>query len=256
LELRLLFINPPVDFKAKWETENSSLNTSSLKERIARCLFHFLLKPILYPGASLGKYFFIDKQKESRAREHLAKAGGVARRLQTPDGDSIAGTFLTAEAFQQKMSRYFERKTEGEESYWTLKEAYYTTEEGVKKPDSEGFKQVQELAEDCHLPLTVINDPQVKEPRFYAGPPSQGDRRAVILSHANAMISASYKSLAFYYLMRGFDVMLIDHRGYGKSGGAPSDKKCKLDYDTAFQYLRDKEKIPPGRIISHGHCLG
>jgi uncharacterized protein len=50
---------------------------------------------------------------------------------------------------------------------------------------------------------------------------------------------------------------LPDYRGYGHSKGAfPSEQSVSEDAATAWNYLTQDRKIPPGNIVIYGHSLG
>ncbi|EEY53579.1 serine protease family S09X, putative [Phytophthora infestans T30-4] len=52
------------------------------------------------------------------------------------------------------------------------------------------------------------------------------------------------------------NVMSYDYSGYGISEGEPSEEACYADIETAFAYLVNVKKIPPGKIILYGRSLG
>lgn len=55
----------------------------------------------------------------------------------------------------------------------------------------------------------------------------------------------------------GYNVMLADYRGYGKStGGAPSEAKVYEDAETAWQYMMKVRGVHPRRAFIYGHSLG
>lgn len=54
----------------------------------------------------------------------------------------------------------------------------------------------------------------------------------------------------------GLDLMLVDHRGYGRSIGTPTLALLEADGLTAFDYLRRVDGVDPARIIVHGQSLG
>jgi hypothetical protein len=49
--------------------------------------------------------------------------------------------------------------------------------------------------------------------------------------------------------------MALDYRGYGASGGRPTEAGLWLDARAAYDWLR-RRGVPPGRIVPHGHSLG
>lgn len=55
----------------------------------------------------------------------------------------------------------------------------------------------------------------------------------------------------------GYNVLMFDYRGYGKSsGGKPSEVKVYEDAESAWNYLINQRGIPPHRIFIYGHSLG
>ena len=54
----------------------------------------------------------------------------------------------------------------------------------------------------------------------------------------------------------GLNVFLFDYRGYGRSGGVPSEKGLYLDVLAAYDHLANDRKIPSARIIAFGRSLG
>ncbi len=54
----------------------------------------------------------------------------------------------------------------------------------------------------------------------------------------------------------GFNVLIIDYRGYGKSDGAPSEKGLYADGLAALDYLAREQGIDPTRVVLFGRSLG
>ncbi len=50
----------------------------------------------------------------------------------------------------------------------------------------------------------------------------------------------------------GSDVLVLDYRGYGKSGGTPSEGGVYLDADAGYEYVRGVEKP----VVIHGQSMG
>jgi len=58
----------------------------------------------------------------------------------------------------------------------------------------------------------------------------------------------------FYNL--GLGCFIFDYRGYGASGGKPTEEGTYLDAMAAYKWLTEEKKIPPGNIIIFGRSLG
>lgn len=88
--------------------------------------------------------------------------------------------------------------------------------------------------------------------------PTQAHKIGTLLFlHGNgANISANiYQALIFQKM--GFDVLLIDYRGYGKStGDFPSEESVYEDARVAWDYLVKSKNIKPQNIFVYGHSLG
>lgn len=54
----------------------------------------------------------------------------------------------------------------------------------------------------------------------------------------------------------GFSVLGYDYRGYGTSGGEPSETNACQDIEAAYHYLVDTLHTPPRRIVAMGQSLG
>ena len=64
--------------------------------------------------------------------------------------------------------------------------------------------------------------------------------------------------VAHYRLLQslGLNVLAVDYRGYGTSGGKPSEAGLYLDADATYDYLTNTLHVPPTRIIIYGWSLG
>jgi pimeloyl-ACP methyl ester carboxylesterase len=55
----------------------------------------------------------------------------------------------------------------------------------------------------------------------------------------------------------GFSVLVVDYRGYGKSGGAfPSEATVYEDAETMWRCLIHERRVDPGHAFIYGHSLG
>jgi len=52
------------------------------------------------------------------------------------------------------------------------------------------------------------------------------------------------------------NVLAVEYRGYGKSGGKPSEKDFYRDARSTYQFLLEKKSVRPETIISFGQSLG
>ena len=80
----------------------------------------------------------------------------------------------------------------------------------------------------------------------------------LLVCHGNAGNLSQFDRPAHYAALRqlGFNLFAFDYRGYGESGGIPSEQGLYRDADAAYRYLREERRVPPERIIVFGHSLG
>lgn len=90
-----------------------------------------------------------------------------------------------------------------------------------------------------------------------AGNADAGEATATVLFlHGNAEnISSHFRSIA-WLPAQGFNVLALDYRGYGASGGEPSLEGMQLDIDAAMRHLLAHEGVDPKRIVILGQSLG
>jgi fermentation-respiration switch protein FrsA (DUF1100 family) len=54
----------------------------------------------------------------------------------------------------------------------------------------------------------------------------------------------------------GLGVLAVDYRGFGESGGKPTEGGLYRDADAAYAYLTGPLQVPPARIVIYGYSLG
>ncbi|MBD3296032.1 MAG: alpha/beta fold hydrolase [Candidatus Omnitrophica bacterium] len=88
-------------------------------------------------------------------------------------------------------------------------------------------------------------------------PTGQKDVRGTVLClHGNAgNISHRLHQIRAFNRI-GLDVFMLDYRGYGRSGGRPSERGIYLDAEAAYSYLVSEKGIPRDDIVLYGRSLG
>ena len=82
-------------------------------------------------------------------------------------------------------------------------------------------------------------------------------RATVLYFHGNGGNISYIGWLAESLASRGFDVLLFDYRGYGKSEGGPTDERgIYEDADAAYDYLLSVRRVRPEQIVLYGQSLG
>ena len=81
-------------------------------------------------------------------------------------------------------------------------------------------------------------------------------KEVILIFHGNGgNISTRLDFINLFYEL-GLATFIIDYRGYGKSGGSPSEEGTYLDAEAAWNYLVEKEKVSPENILIFGRSLG
>ncbi len=85
-----------------------------------------------------------------------------------------------------------------------------------------------------------------------------GQRSETLLwFHGNAgNISHRLDNLRLLHDLVGVNVFLFDYRGYGRSGGTPSEAGLYMDARAALTHLRDRRDVDATRILYFGRSLG
>jgi fermentation-respiration switch protein FrsA (DUF1100 family) len=78
----------------------------------------------------------------------------------------------------------------------------------------------------------------------------------ILFSHGNAGNISHRLENVKLLVDQGFQAFIYDYRGYGRSGGRPSERGIYQDGLAAYDYLISHKKIAPDRIISFGRSLG
>lgn len=86
--------------------------------------------------------------------------------------------------------------------------------------------------------------------------PNPDAQFVLLCSHGNAEDIGQTGAALDQMRAHGFAVFAYDYRGYGTSGGTPSEDGCYQDADAVYQYLVEQLHVPPDRIICYGRSLG
>ncbi|MEM9482842.1 MAG: alpha/beta hydrolase [Cyanobacteria bacterium P01_F01_bin.116] len=75
--------------------------------------------------------------------------------------------------------------------------------------------------------------------------------------HGNGENIGANLGLAHRYQRMGFNVLLVDYRGYGLSPGPfPNEQRVYEDAIAAYRYITDTQQIPAQQLWLFGHSLG
>ncbi|MCR4302810.1 MAG: alpha/beta hydrolase [Gallionella sp.] len=86
--------------------------------------------------------------------------------------------------------------------------------------------------------------------------PAAQPRGTVLFLHGNAgNISHRLDSVQMFHRL-GYSTLIFDYRGYGNSGGSPTEQGTYRDAEAAWRYLTEQRQIPYCRIVLFGESLG
>ena len=87
--------------------------------------------------------------------------------------------------------------------------------------------------------------------------PARGRARATVLYlHGNAENISTHFANVAWMPAEGFNVLALDYRGYGASGGSASLPGVQLDIDAALRALVARPDVDAKRIVVFGQSLG
>lgn len=86
--------------------------------------------------------------------------------------------------------------------------------------------------------------------------PAAEPRGTLLFLHGNAgNISHRIESLRQFQAL-DLSVFILSYRGYGRSGGRPSEQGLQRDALAAWHYLREDRGVPASRVVVFGRSLG
>ncbi|HEU5146570.1 MAG TPA: alpha/beta hydrolase [Chryseosolibacter sp.] len=84
--------------------------------------------------------------------------------------------------------------------------------------------------------------------------PNSGEN-VILYFHGNAGDLSGWQFVSEDFTTLGFNFMIIDYRGYGKSTGSISEQGLYRDADAAYRYLIEKG-FQPKNILIYGRSIG
>lgn len=76
----------------------------------------------------------------------------------------------------------------------------------------------------------------------------------ILYFHGNAGNLQRWGEYAVDFTKLGYDVLMTDYRGYGKSSGAPNEENLYQDAQTIFRWVNDSLRYD--RLVIYGRSLG
>lgn len=122
---------------------------------------------------------------------------------------------------------------------------YYPTKDAPFTPAKHGYK-----FED----VAFTASDGVKIHGWWIPAKTKSAKSTVVYSHGNAGSLPHHFVFVYWLVDAGYNVMMYDYRGYGKSEGEISKKGIVEDVKAAFTYTSGREDVDG--VISIGHSLG
>ncbi len=86
--------------------------------------------------------------------------------------------------------------------------------------------------------------------------PARHPKGTVLFLHGNAENISTHIGSVFWLPEHGYQVFLLDYRGYGRSAGTPTMDGVQRDIDAAMRHLLSRPDVDPGRLVLFGQSLG
>ncbi len=96
-------------------------------------------------------------------------------------------------------------------------------------------------------------DVRINALRFYQEEDSRG---LVIYFHGNTRSIKGWSKYAKDFTQYGYDVLMIDYRGFGKSVGKQTEEGIKNDAQYIYNKMRSKYGYPEDKMVVYGRSLG
>lgn len=81
-------------------------------------------------------------------------------------------------------------------------------------------------------------------------------KATVVFSHGNAGSMSYHIGFVNWLVESGYNVLMYDYRGFGKSGGTVDRRGMIDDVKAAFAYASKRADVDSNRLVSYGHSLG
>jgi hypothetical protein len=81
-------------------------------------------------------------------------------------------------------------------------------------------------------------------------------RATIVFFHGNAENVTSHLRSMTWLVREGYQVLAVDYRGYGKSGGEPTIEGVNADAEAILNFAFNCPQIDPGRVAVLGQSLG
>lgn len=124
---------------------------------------------------------------------------------------------------------------------------YFFADHMIFQPQSSSYQHNQDF-----LKLTTSDGVEITA--LYL--PNSKATYTILFSHGNAEDLGDIRFLLTKLQKMGFAVLAYDYRGYGMSGGNPSEKNAYKDINAAYSFLTENLGVSSKQIIVYGRSVG
>jgi hypothetical protein len=89
-----------------------------------------------------------------------------------------------------------------------------------------------------------------------AGPTPEKPGPLVVFAHGNAELIDDGPPFLQTYREWGLSVLLVEYRGFGRSGGTPTEAGIVADFAAFLERIRARPEVDPAKIVYHGRSIG
>ncbi|MEK6742342.1 MAG: alpha/beta hydrolase [Nitrospirota bacterium] len=86
--------------------------------------------------------------------------------------------------------------------------------------------------------------------------PAENALGSILVLHGNAQNLSTHVNSVLWLVKEGYNLFIIDYRGYGWSGGEPTLEGVHRDADAALEKLMSMPETDPDRVVVLGQSLG
>ena len=86
--------------------------------------------------------------------------------------------------------------------------------------------------------------------------PARDARGSILVLHGNAQNLSNHVNSVLWLVPAGFNILIVDYRGYGRSGGSPAIAGVHRDAAAALETLFGLPGTDPDRVAVLGQSLG
>jgi fermentation-respiration switch protein FrsA (DUF1100 family) len=171
-------------------------------------------------------------------------AAGVASAQDVASADAIRALLDDPDSDAAKLARQYAGKNGGNQLF------YFPTRDEPATPKMWGLKyeDVDFKSADGTALHGWFMPAKNKTPQAAKG--------TVVFSHGNAGSLGYHLGFCVWFAEAGYNVLMYDYRGFGKSGGTVGRRGMIDDVKAAFAYAGTRRDIDAGKLISYGHSLG